>query len=67
MTELLLEAKTYSEETEHPLSRDKVQQFEQQYQKIIEEGYLANPLKTHEKIKILFHYSIAYPNDKKKY
>ena len=49
MTELLLEAKTYSEETEYPLSLDKVQEFEQRYQKIIEEGYLANPLKDHEK------------------
>ena len=49
MTELLLEAKTYSEETEYPLPRDKVQEFGQRYQTIIEEGYLANPLKAHEK------------------
>ena len=49
MTELLLEAKTYSEETEYPLPRDKIQEFEQRYQTIIEEGYLANPLKDHEK------------------
>ena len=49
MTELLLEAKTYSEETEYPLSLDKVQEFEQRYEKIIEEGYSANPLKDHEK------------------
>lgn len=33
MTELLLEAKTYSEETEYPLPLDKVQEFEQRYQK----------------------------------
>ena len=31
MTKLLLEAKTYSEETEYPLPRDKVQEFEQRY------------------------------------
>ena len=47
--ELLLEAKTYSEKTEYPLPLDKIQEFEQLYQKIIEEGYLANPLKDHEK------------------
>ena len=45
VTELLLEAKTYSEETESPLSRGKVQEFEQRYQKIIEEGYLTNSFK----------------------
>ena len=49
MTELLLGAKTYSEETEYPLPRDKVQEFEQRYQKIIEECYLLNPLKEDEK------------------
>jgi len=49
MTELLLEAKTYSEETEYPLPLDKVQEFEQRYQKIIEEGYVANPLKDYQK------------------
>ncbi len=49
MTELLLEAKTYSEETEYPLPLDKIREVEQRYQKIIEEGYLANPLKDHEK------------------
>ena len=66
MTELLLEAKTYSEETEYPLPRDKVQEFGQRYQTIIEEGYLANPLKAHEKIQIQFDYSIVYRNDKKR-
>ena len=66
MTELLLETKTYLEETEYPLSRDKVQEFEQPYQKIIEEGYLANPLKAHEKIQIPFDYSIVYRNNNKK-
>ena len=49
MSELLLEAKTYSEDTEYPLPLDKVQEFGQRYQKIIEEDYLANPLKDHEK------------------
>ena len=49
MTELLLGAKTYSEETEYPLPRYKVQEFEQRYQKIIEECYLLNPLKEDEK------------------
>ena len=49
MTELLLEAKTYSEETKYPLPLDKVQEFGQRYQKIIEESDLANPLKDHEK------------------
>lgn len=49
MTEWLLEAKIYSEETEYPLPLHKIQEFEQRYQTIIEEGYLANPLKDHEK------------------
>ena len=39
----------YSEETEYPLPLHKIQEFEQRYQTIIEEGYLANPLKDHEK------------------
>ena len=59
MTELLLETKTYLEETEYPLSRDKVQEFGQRYQTIIEEGYLANPLKAHEKIQIPFENNLA--------
>ncbi|MFQ6895645.1 MAG: IS66 family transposase [Turicibacter sp.] len=49
MTELLLEAKTYSEETEYPLPLSKIQEFEKRYQQIIEEGYRENPLKLHEK------------------
>ena len=31
MTGLLLEAKPYSEQTDYPLPRDKVQEFEQRY------------------------------------
>ena len=31
MTELLLEAKTYSEETEYPLPLDKIREVEQRY------------------------------------
>ena len=49
MTKLLLEAKTYSEETEYPLPLSKIQEFEKRYQQIIEEGYRENPLKLHEK------------------
>ena len=49
MTKLLLEAKTYSEETEYPLPLSKIQEFEKRYQQIIEEGYRENPLKPHEK------------------
>ena len=49
MTKLLLEAKTYSEETEYPLPSSKIQEFEKRYQQIIEEGYRENPLKPHEK------------------
>ena len=67
MTELLLEAKIYSEETEFPLPFDKIQEVGPQYQKIIAEGYLVNPLKDHEKIQIPFDYSIACQNNKKKY
>ena len=49
MTKLLLEAKTYSEETEYPLPLSKIQEFEKRYQQIIEESYRENPLKLHEK------------------
>ena len=33
----------------NPLPLHQIQEFEQRYQTIIEEGYLANPLKAHEK------------------
>ena len=49
MSELLLEAKTYSEDTPFPLPQDQVQDFEARYQQIIEKGYQANPLKEYEK------------------
>lgn len=52
MTKLLLEAKTYSEDTEYPFSIYKIQDFENRYQEIIQEGYLSNPLKIHKKTQI---------------
>lgn len=67
MSNLLLKSKTYSEETESPLPLDKVQEVEERYQKIIEKGCLANPLKNHKIILIPFDYLIAYQNNKKKY
>ena len=58
MTELLLEAKTYSEETEYPLPRDKGSRIWAAISNNIEEGYLANPLNL---IKKWFHHK---SNDK---
>lgn len=49
MSDLLLEAKTYSEDTEYPLPMSKIQTFEKRYLEIIQEGYQMNPLKPHEK------------------
>lgn len=49
MSELILEAKTYSEDTAYPLPISKIQAFEKRYLEIIQEGYLTNPLKPHEK------------------
>ncbi|EGC90840.1 hypothetical protein HMPREF9402_0044 [Turicibacter sp. HGF1] len=49
MSNLILEAKTYSEETEYPLPMAKIEAFEKEYVEIIQEGYLMNPLKPHEK------------------
>ena len=49
MTELLLEAKAYSEDTEYPLPITKIQAFEKRDQELMKEGYLAHPLKPHEK------------------
>lgn len=49
ISELLLEAKTYSEDIEYPLPIIKIQEFEKRYQQIIEDDYIAKPLKSHEK------------------
>lgn len=49
MSELIIEAKTYSEETEYPLPISNIQAFEKRYLETIQEGYLTNPLKPHEK------------------
>ena len=49
MTELLLEAKAYSEDMKYPLPITKIQAFEKRDQELMKEGYLAHPLKPHEK------------------
>ena len=49
VTELPLESTSYSEDAEDPLPITKIQAFKKRDQELMKEGYLAHPLKPHEK------------------